>query len=149
MNIPSRLEHAITKLYTSFHQNTLNPEDCYRCAVGNICDNQDFWKHFTDKHGSQELNYLGRIHELMGRKYFGYLPSELLKIESVFLESCGYKKSSVQKKSITDRYSKDQLFEGLCHVVAYLCTLENIDNVMGYSKLFCHNKNIPLYELPF
>ncbi|MFD1314098.1 Na(+)-translocating NADH-quinone reductase subunit F [Namhaeicola litoreus] len=149
MNLAPRLEHAITKLYNAFHQNTLNPEDCYRCAVGNICDNQDFWKHFTDKHGSDQLNYLGRVHELMGRKYYGYLPSELLKIESTFLEGCGYKKASVQKRSISDRYSKDQLFDGLFSAVALLCALEGIENVMDYSKLFHHEKDIPVYELPF
>ena len=41
MKTSKRLEHAITKLYLTFHNGTLNPEYSKSCAVGNICDNTD------------------------------------------------------------------------------------------------------------
>ncbi|RZV61482.1 MAG: Na(+)-translocating NADH-quinone reductase subunit F, partial [Flavobacteriaceae bacterium] len=31
---------------------------------------------------------------------------------------------------------KDVLFKGLSAVIAYLCELDGVENVMGYSKLF-------------
>jgi len=64
-----RLEQALHKLYTSFYDGTLNPECCYACAVGNICDNRDMWKHFTEAHGSLKLNLKIqdlKIHYIMG-----------------------------------------------------------------------------------
>ncbi|MFK7833062.1 MAG: hypothetical protein AB8B52_07290 [Winogradskyella sp.] len=41
MTTSTRFDSAIDKLYAAFHSNTLNPEDCKQCAVGNIVDNQD------------------------------------------------------------------------------------------------------------
>ena len=44
----SRFNSAIQKLYVAFHGDTLHPECCNQCAVGNILDNNDFWKNFSD-----------------------------------------------------------------------------------------------------
>ena len=63
MKTTKRFDLAIQKLYQAFHNNTLNPDDCKLCAVGNILDNNDNWKHLTDKHGSIKLNYLGKLHQ--------------------------------------------------------------------------------------
>ena len=90
MQLPYRLEQALEKIYTAFYHDELNPEDCWHCAVGNICDNVDAWKHFTDIHGSVKLNYLGRLHETLGKRINGYSPIELLSIEASFLKGCGY-----------------------------------------------------------
>ena len=90
METSNRFEEAIKKLYIAFNNNTLNPECCKQCAVGNILDHTDSWKHLSDHHGSTKLNYVGRVHQLMGRRFNGYTPLELLKIESVFLKACGF-----------------------------------------------------------
>lgn len=86
-----RFEQAVKKLYVAFHQNELHPECCKQCAVGNILDHREDWKHLVDHHGSLTLNYVGHVNELMGKKFNGYSPSELIKIEAIFLKACGYK----------------------------------------------------------
>lgn len=139
MKTSPRLENALLKLYQAFHNNALNPECCKRCAVGNITDNKDFWKHFSDRHGSTELNYTGRVHELLSRRYSGYLPSELLQIEVAFLKGCGYGLPLKHNgKKPFDPTSKVTLFQGLCEAVDYLCRLEGIQNVMEYTAIFKH-----------
>jgi len=148
MTTPYRLDQAIKKLYTAFHNDTLHPECCKSCAVGNICDNTDSWKYLSDTHGSLILNYVGRINEGFGRKINGYSPSELLQIEAVFLQGCGYslplKRKSARPKDPT---SKEILFNGLCAVITYLCALDGVDNVLDYSKLFEFENDEPVYEL--
>ena len=142
MKTSQRLEDAINKLYVSFHKNELNPECCYKCAVGNILDNKDSWKNLTDRHGSIELNYLGRVHQNLGRKFNGYSPLELFQIESVFLNACGYSLPFGQfgnKPKVP--LSKDILFIGLCATVEFLCNLDDINNVMDHSKLFDYTTN--------
>lgn len=136
MNTSVRFENAIKKLYTAFHNNTLNPEDCKQCAVGNILDNKDSWKHLTDLHGSAKLNYVGMVHQNLGRTFNGYSPLELLKIEAAFLVGCGYRlgKSYCYKPDLNK--DKTVLFNGLCEVVTVLCQLDKINDVMDYSSLF-------------
>lgn len=142
MKTSTRLENAIKKLYVAFHSNELNPECCYKCAVGNILDNKDAWKNLTDLHGSVELNYLGRVHQNLGRKFNGYSPLELLQIESVFLNACSYSLPFGQfgnKPKIP--LSRDILFKGLCATVEFLCKLDDIHNVLDYSKLLDNTTN--------
>lgn len=148
MNTPKRLENALIKLYNAFHNNTLNPEDCTACAVGNILDNHDSWKHLSYQHGSLQLSYVGRVHQNLGRKFNGYSPQEILQIEKIFLEACGFKTPlchyNPKPQNPTD---KEVLFKGLCIVVAYLCELDHVSNVMDYSKLFEYENNAPKYHL--
>ena len=148
MNIPPRLERAITKLYTAFHSDALHPDCCKSCAVGNICDNTDTWNYLTEAHGSLKLSYIGQLNENFGRKIYGYSPKELLQIELVFLKGCGYGlplgRGSKRPKNPKD---KDLLFNGLCDTVAFLCHLDYVPNVMDYSKLFEFEKDMPKYEL--
>lgn len=132
----SRFENAIQKLYRAFHNNTLDPECCKSCAVGNILDNTDSWKHLTEGHGSLILSYVGQVNEAFNKRFQGYSPNELLKIEAAFLRGCGYqlplKRNSFRPE---DRKSKDILFEGLCEAVTVLCKLDRIPNVMDYQDL--------------
>ena len=132
-----RLETDIEKLYTAFYNEQLDPENCCHCAVGNICDNVDAWKHFTDIHGSVQLNYLGRLHETLGKRINGYSPLELLSIEAVFLKACGYSLTSrnrlIKPAKIIDH---EMMFKGLCAAIDYLCALDNVDNVMELYKRF-------------
>lgn len=137
MATSKRFDLAIEKLYKAFHAEELNPMCCKQCAVGNICDNTDSWRLLTDTHGSTNLNYIGAVNEAYGRRINGYTPYELLKIEAVFLQACGYSlpfsQRSIKPKNPT---SKETLFDGLCAVVDFLCVLEGIPNVMDCGKLF-------------
>ncbi|MFK8060047.1 MAG: Na(+)-translocating NADH-quinone reductase subunit F [Polaribacter sp.] len=148
MQTPKRLEQALIKLYNAYHNNRLNPEDCTACAVGNILDNYDSWKHLSDEHGSLKLSYVGRVHQNLGRKFNGYSPEEILQIEKVFLEACGFKTPlcHYNPKPINPT-CKDNLFNGLSAVVDELCKLDNVNNVMDYSKLFEHKNGTPIYHL--
>ncbi|WP_299682394.1 Na(+)-translocating NADH-quinone reductase subunit F [uncultured Tenacibaculum sp.] len=147
METPKRLEQALIKLYNAFHNNELNPECCSACAVGNILDNHDSWKHLSDDHGSTELSYVGRVHQKLGRKFNGYSPLELLYTEKVFLEACGFTVPLCHYNKKPDNpTNKDTLFNGLCAVVAYLCKLDNIENVMDYSKIFEFDNEDPVYQ---
>jgi hypothetical protein len=148
MKTTIRLEKALTKLYNAFHNNRLNPEDCTACAVGNILDNLDSWKHLSNDHGSLQLNYVGQVHQNLGRKFNGYSPQEILQIEKVFLEACGFKTPlchyNAKPKNPTD---KDTLFDGLCAVVSLLCSYDNVSNVLDYSKLFEQENGEPVYNV--
>lgn len=142
MKTSFRLEQAINKLYKAFHSNQLNPECCKQCAVGNILDNKDAWKHLSDQHGSLQLNYVGWVHQNLGRKFNGYAPIELLKIEATFLKSCGYS-IPLNHLGTTPKNSKakELLFNGLCDTISFLCALDGIENVMDYSKVFKFDKD--------
>lgn len=148
MDTSKRLDQAIKKLYTAFHDNTLHPECSKSCAVGNILDNKDSWKHLSDSHGSLRLNYVGMVNQNLGRKFNGYSPLELLQIEAVFLNGCGYtlplNRNNPRPKNPTD---KEVLFQGLSDVIAFLCKLDGVENVMDYSKLFRFNGERPQYNL--
>ncbi len=148
MQNPLRLENAIKKLYNAFHNNTLHPECCQQCAVGNILDNKDSWKHLSDSHGSLQLNYLGLVHQNLGRKFNGYSPIELLQMEATFLKGCGYVLPLHHKnRKPKNPTNKDRMFNGLCETVAFLCALDKVDNVMDYSKLFEFENDRPRYIL--
>lgn len=148
MRTSKRLEQALTKLYNAYHNNQLNPEDCAACAVGNILDNHDSWKHLSNQHGSLELSYVGRVLQNLGRKFNGYSPLEILQIEKVFLEACGFKTPlcHYNAKPLHPR-ANDVLFNGLSAVVSLLCKLDSIEDVMDLSKLFEQENGEPMYHL--
>ena len=147
MNSSSRLNLAISKLYIAFHTNNLHPECCKQCAVGNILDNKDAWKHLSDNHGSTCLNYIGLVHQNLGRKFNGYSPFELLHIEAIFLKSCGYSLPlHCNGKKPKNPQDKDVLFNGLSEVIKFLCELDGVENVMDYSRLFEVENEKPRYN---
>ena len=135
-----RFEQAVAKLYNAFHNETLNPDSCTRCAVGNILDNKDFWKHLSNEHGSMKLNYVGLVNQNLGKRFNGYTPLELLEIERTFLIACGFKLPIHAHHLSSKKLSKDQLFNGLEAVVALLCKFDQIPNVMDCTKLFDYDK---------
>jgi hypothetical protein len=150
MITPPRLENAIQKLYIAFHNNELHPECCKSCAVGNILDRTDAWKHLSDVHGSTVLNYVGKVHQSFGRQFNGYTPYDLLQIEATFLNACGYELPLIRNnKKPSNPKDKDLLFNGLCAVVKFLCQLDNVPNVMDYTKLFEIENNQPKFELVY
>lgn len=147
MKLPHRLEQAITKLYTAFHNGTLDPVNCHHCAVGNLCDNNDTWKHLTDQHGSTQLSHLGRLNEAAGRRINGYSPSELLTVETVFLSGCGYSLPFRRSDKKVDPKDKEVQYRGLCAVVEYLCALDGVSNVMDITRLFDYADDEPVRAL--
>ena len=150
MNAPRRLENAIQKLYVAFHNNELHPECCKSCAVGNILDRTDAWKHLSDDHGSLHLNYVGKVHQAFGRRFNGYTPLELLHIEATFLKACDYELPFRHNhKRPENPKDKDLLFNGLSEVVRFLCQLDGVPNVMDYTRLFETENDRPKYELTY
>ena len=148
MVTPKRLEKAIIKLYNAFHENKLDPEDCTACAVGNILDNHESWQHFSNEHGSLQLSYIGTIHQRLGRTFNGYSPQEILNIEKLFLEACGFKTPLCYYNSKPHNpRNKEILFDALSAVISFLCKLDKVPNVMDYSKLFEYENNKPKYQL--
>ena len=95
-----------------------------------------------------QLNYIGSVHQKLGRTFNGYTPKQLLKIEKIFLEACGFKTPlcHYNQKPINPR-NKELLFNGLTAVISYLCKLDGVPNVMDYSKLFEYENNEPIYHL--
>lgn len=137
MKTSTRFDNAIKKLYTAFNEDLLNPECCKQCAVGNILDQKDTWKYLSDNHGSLKLNYLGLVHQNLGRTFNGYSPLELLKIEAAFLKGCGYELPLHHKnKRPHDLTNKNTLFNGLNEAIKVLCIFDNIEDVTNYSNLF-------------
>ena len=137
MKTTSRFDNAIQKLYNAFHSQTLHPEECAQCAVGNILDNRDFWQHISDYHGTIKLNYVGLVNQKFGKRFNGYTPIELLQIEMAFLKGCGYQLPIHRNNHKPENPTHpDTLFYGLQAVVSFLCNLDNIPNVMDCSKLF-------------
>ena len=147
MKTSVRFNNAINKLYNAFHNNTLNPEDCKQCAVGNILDQKDFWQHLTDYHGTTKLNYLGLLHQNLGRKFNGYSPIELLQIESAFLKGCGYQFSNKNRLYKPDQITDYNLFKGVCEVVTELCLIDGTANIMDCSVLFAFETTKSDFEL--
>lgn len=145
MKTTPRFDTAIQKLYNAFHNNHLNPECCKQCAVGNILDQTDAWKHLSDRHGSLKLNYVGLVNQKFGKRFNGYTPIELLHIEAEFLKGCGYS-LPLHHKGTKPKHpeDKDVLFNGLSKVVECLCKLDNIKNVMDYSEIFHFEKHTSL-----
>ncbi|SDR93111.1 hypothetical protein SAMN04515667_1020 [Formosa sp. Hel1_31_208] len=148
MKTTQRLEKAIEKLYIAFHNDKLHPECCKSCAVGNILDRTGAWKQLSDEHGSVQLNYVGKVHQSFGRRFNGYTPYELLEVEAIFLKTCGYQ-LPLKRNNIKPNHpqNKDLLFNGLCEVVKFLCKIDNVPNVMDYTKLFEVENNQPKYVL--
>jgi len=140
MKTTPRLEAALKKLYIAFHDNKLHPECCKQCAVGNILDNKDSWKHLSDEHGATTLNYIGNVHQNLGRKFNGYSPLELLKIEAVFLKSLGYQIPIHHKnKKPQNPTDKENLLKVLITVVNFLYELDNIKTPPNITELLYKN----------
>lgn len=143
MKTTKRFDNAVAKLYNAFHENRLDALDCTMCAVGNICDGSMNWecdprfarntifKTWSQYYSEEEIED-GKL--VIAKS--GYSTDELVKVELIFLDAC--------KKT---NGNKDQQFKGLCAVVEYLCELDNITNVMDYTKLFETENDKPKYQL--
>ena len=136
MKTTLRFENAVQKLYDAFHGGSLNPECCRQCAVGNILDNSESWKHLSDEHGSLRLNYVGKVNEGFGKRFNGYTPQELLQIEAAFLQGCGYSLPLRHNgRKPVNHSDMDVLFNGLSAAISCLCGLDGISDLMDHSSL--------------
>lgn len=144
MKTTERFDNAVKKLYNAFHENRLEGNNCQACAVGNLCDNDGSWYPFVSSarpstEGSYfddtQLPLISNVPENDVMIKTGYSGNQLAKIESLFV-----------KHSYSDK-DKESQFLGLCAVVEYLCELDNIPNVMDYTKLFEKENNKPKYKL--
>lgn len=136
MQMSNRFEIAVSKLYNAFHDGSLHPECAQNCAVGNICDNKDSWKHFSDVHGSTQLNYVGLVNQNFGKRFNGYTPIELLKIEAAFLKGCGYS-LPYRHNGERPQNPKDPniQFKGLCEAITQMCKLDGMADIMNIAEL--------------
>ena len=143
METSNRFNKALEKLYKAFHENRLNPLSCTQCAVGTILDNNHYWKEFSNYNGTLQLNYVGLVHQRLGRKFNGFTPLELLQIEKVFLQACGYSVPLHQYTFTNKKKNKDKLFKGLEAVIAQLCVFDKIPNVIDCTVLFTTIQAMP------
>lgn len=143
---PERFTNAVVKLYNAYHSGTLNAFDCTACAVGNICDNSDEWMNYTGNAVTVDSERIVRTiyAEPRTRKFYlnnGYDQDELYEVERLFLSHF------INQSHDSGNTNKESQFKGLCAVVEYLCELDNIPNVMDYTKLFESENEKPKYEL--
>ena len=135
MKTTKRFDSAVVKLYNAFHNGELNAMDCKMCAVGNMCDNNGDWDYLgvffsNDKRPSKFNDAKLLISST------GYSVEEVMNIEDIFIRDCNYTEGTIE-----------QHLKGLCSVVEYLCELDNIPNVMEFTKLFETENNKPKYQL--
>lgn len=141
----TRFEKAVMKLYTAFHEGTLDSGDCAHCAVGNIVGNKTWsnvigYSHLPDSISEKYFKRLinRQMHKnknafdvgLQEIEKTGYTPYELMKLESIFMDV------------VVDNKIETQ-FKGLCEVVKYLAELDGVENPMEIMHLF-KNKELVL-----
>ena len=144
MKTTKRFDEAVKKLYISFHNGTLNAMDCSACAVGNICNGDSNWKNNMDDYRIlEELTDFDKLNDI--KNYFdsGYSAKELANIESIFMFGFDVKQESFY---FIERYPHDN-YTAMISVIEYLCELDNIPNIMDYTKLFETENELPKYQL--
>jgi len=107
----NRFENAAVKLYNAFNKGELNAMDACACAVGNLCNNQDFWTGNNPQ-------------PLKTKNVTGYDIEEINNIESLFM----YGVQSINKNMLWDanNMTKENQYDGLMAVLNYLAELDDI-----------------------
>lgn len=141
METTKRFESAVTKLYKAFHDGNLSAFNCAKCAVGSMCNGEWEWANVREITTGCNL-----IHTPNNNEYnlaisiiskTGYSPLEIIQIEEVFLKHFDH----------GNGFDKESQFKGLCAVIEYLCELDNIPNIMGYTSLFETENDAPKLTL--
>ena len=143
MKTTERFDRAVKKLYTAFHEGTLNAFDCKHCAVGNIVGTDNWDGHIAERRDGMLVEIWSYdeciINLPIWCEYSGY---ELFQVEKLFL------KAHMGRYDDADQsINKEQQFKGLCAVVEYLAELDGIPNPMDYTKLFEYNQEGAVYQL--
>jgi hypothetical protein len=107
----NRFENAALKLYNAFNKGELNAMDTCACAVGNLCNNEDFWT------GS---NYK----PFKTKNITGYDMEEIKNIENLFM----FGERDINKRALWNAQSmtKENQYNALMAVLEYLSELDNI-----------------------
>lgn len=148
-----RFNNAVTKLYTAFHEGTLDAMDCKHCCIGNLCGG-DQWVTFQlsgfGKENRINTNFVNNTN---------YSRQELATIEALFifgvkdpiteteLFSNSIAKYQIENGQNTKEEQKELQFKGLCAVIEYLAELDNIPNPFNFDNLFNQDKEIASLEL--
>jgi hypothetical protein len=125
----NRFENAAVKLYNAFNKGELNAMDACACAVGNLCNNEDFWR----GNHSQPLKT---------KKVTGYNMEEIYIIEHLFM----FGVQDVNKKSLwcALNMTKENQYNALMAVLEYLAELDNIKvpevTVNEFQRVLQNNK---------
>lgn len=132
----TRFEKALMKLYTAFHEGTLNPFKCTSCAVGSLVGHGEW-----DGYSSFDLYYNEFKKDSFCLDNYptdtDYSTSQLREVEFRFLSIWNGKANNLYIKD------KDLQFKGLCEVVKYLAELDGVENPMEIMHLF-KNKELVL-----
>lgn len=148
MKTTERFDNAVSKLYTAYHEDLLNAYNCSSCAVGTICNGNSDWSIMLQYNDFRLVIYMylkeddfKHLNPTESVKKTGYSPYEISMIEKIFLDKArGANMNNTEEK-------RESEFKGLCAVVEYLCELDNIPNVMDYTKLFETENEKPKYQL--
>lgn len=160
MNITKRFDEAVNKLYTAYHNNTLNAMDCQHCAVGNLCNNDVSWAGGRTAPGrvGGSVIYWDRYKPQNFINPTQYTFEELIDIERAFLFGNSKKGELIKFRNIisnndvtshqnTKQKQKELQFQGLCAVIEYLANLDNIPNPFNFDNLFNNDITIAEKEL--
>jgi hypothetical protein len=145
MKTTERFDNAVRKLYTAFHEGTLDAMDCEHCAVGNLCDNRRDWFSLN----GLPIGDTQRIPDTF-RQNTGYSNQELVVIEHLFIygtkpaPGCKFYNTisnpEVESGLRAKQEQRELQFQGLCAVVEYLAELDGIPNPFDLSELFGYDK---------
>lgn len=138
MKTTKRFDNAVRKLYTAFHENNLSAGLCNKCAVGNMVNGKTDWMGYVDGFKNTMHNQQKAYEQV---KSTGYTINEIVDVERIFEST--YDKfyyQGIETKT-------ESQYKALCAVVEYLCELDNIPNVLDYTKLFETEEGKPKYEL--
>ncbi|HEX4888553.1 MAG TPA: hypothetical protein VFV37_10950 [Luteibaculaceae bacterium] len=150
-----RFNRAVVKLYTAFHEGTLDAMDCKHCAVGNLCDNQDSW-------ASKSFGVIFGDYNRVPKSYKFHNPSrysnrELVEIECIFIYGSLDRKNPIFSNIISNNYvkwgvytkkeQKELQFKGLCAVIEHLAKLDGIPNPFNFDSLFSDDKEVAEKEI--
>ena len=130
----TRFDKAVMKLYTAFHEETLNAFRCGSCAVGNIVGHSGWAGYQGDFNDIEKRGDIG-ICEGRYPDNSDYSTVELQEIEKRFL--------TVWAEARTVAQTPELQFKGLCEVVKYLAELDGVENPMEIMHLF-KNKELVL-----
>ena len=138
----NRFNYAMDRLVRAFFDENLIPQDCRKCAVGNIV-RSSMWGHIFSTDGGVQFFYekgvdtpshvYTRAENLI--KSTGYSVEEMARIELAFEKNTNYHMLHLRENQITrDEFIQDQ-FNGLCAVVDVLCELDKIENSQWYKDV--------------
>lgn len=136
-----RYNNAIKRLYSAYVEGRLNPMDCKKCAVGNICNNTSRWQDFICLKGEVCTgSSLVEFNEYMRLNNAPYSGIELRNIERIYMSGCrlgGRIDIEIDKSCLLREKRPDHLnLRALLLVIDYLGELEGFTERKDIKDLF-------------